>query len=60
MAVLLVASMTAASVIEINDGHAATHGLVFHVAELGGVVLLAMLARYRRGGPRRSWRLPAT
>jgi predicted anti-sigma-YlaC factor YlaD len=59
MAVLLVASMTAASAIEINDGHDATHGLVFHLAELIGVLLLALLARHRAG--RRSARgLPAT
>jgi predicted anti-sigma-YlaC factor YlaD len=48
MAMLLVASMTAASVIEISDGHDASHGLVFHLAELTGVLLLAMLARHVR------------
>jgi hypothetical protein len=47
MALLLVVSMTTASVIEINDGHPASHGLVFHVTELLGVVLLALLARHR-------------
>jgi predicted anti-sigma-YlaC factor YlaD len=59
MAVLLVASMTAASAIEITDGHDATHGLVFHLAELIGVLLLALLARHRTG--RRPARgIPAT
>jgi predicted anti-sigma-YlaC factor YlaD len=59
MAILLVGSMTAASAIEINDGHPATHGLVFHLGELAGVLLLALLARHRAG--RRSARgLPAT
>lgn len=47
MAILVVVSMTTASLIEINDGHQATHGLVFHIAELIGVVLLALLARHR-------------
>ena len=59
MAVLLVGSMSVASIVEINDGHPATHGLVFHVAELTGVVLLALLARHR-STDRRSSRLPAT
>jgi predicted anti-sigma-YlaC factor YlaD len=57
MAVLLVVSMTTASVIEINDGHPASHGLVFHLAELLGVVLLALLARHVRPSARRE-RLP--
>jgi predicted anti-sigma-YlaC factor YlaD len=47
MALLLIVSMTTASLIEINDGHPASHGLVFHVTELLGVVLLALLARHR-------------
>jgi predicted anti-sigma-YlaC factor YlaD len=59
MAALLVASMTAASAIEISDGHDATHGLVFHLAELTGVLLLALLARHRSSRrPPRS--VPAT
>lgn len=61
MAALLVGSMTLASVIEINDGHDPTHGLVFHVAELAGVVLLALLARHRRRPtPHPTAGLPAT
>jgi len=59
MALLLVGSMTAASLIEINDGHPATHGLVFHAAELVGVLLLALLARYRRPSRHHTSRLPA-
>jgi predicted anti-sigma-YlaC factor YlaD len=59
MAVLLVGSMTVASLVEINDGHPATHGLVFHAAELIGVVLLALLARHRSTDRPRS-RVPAT
>ena len=43
--------MTAASLIEISDGHSATHGLVFHVAELTGVLLLALLPRHRPTSP---------
>jgi predicted anti-sigma-YlaC factor YlaD len=58
MAVLLVGSMSAASVIELLDGHPATHGAVFHVAELIGVVLLALLARHRRD-PARAARISA-
>jgi predicted anti-sigma-YlaC factor YlaD len=60
MAVLLVASMSFASVVEINEGHDPTHGLVFHVAELTGVVLLALLARHRRPARRSTAGLPAT
>ncbi len=59
MAVLLVVSMSAASLVEIADGHPATHGLVFHVAELTGVVLLALLARHRSVDRHRT-RVPAT
>jgi hypothetical protein len=59
MAVLLVVSMTTASVIEISDGHPASHGLVFHVAELVGVVLLALLARHVRPAAHRE-RLPVS
>jgi predicted anti-sigma-YlaC factor YlaD len=50
MAVLLLASMTAASIISISDGHDVSHGLVFHVTEFTGVVLLALLARHRAPG----------
>jgi predicted anti-sigma-YlaC factor YlaD len=59
MALLLVASMTTASVIEISNGHPATHGLVFHIAELIGVLLLALLVRHRTNS-RTTTGLPAT
>jgi predicted anti-sigma-YlaC factor YlaD len=57
--VLLGASMTAASLIEISDDHSAAHGLVIHAAELGGVLLLALFARHGTS-PSRTNRLPAT
>lgn len=60
MAGLLAASMTLASVLEVSEGHSPTHGLVFHVGELAGVILLALLAHHRRADrpPRRH--LPVT
>lgn len=48
MAALLVVTMGLASIVETTNGHPATHGLVFHGAELIGVLLLALLARHRR------------
>lgn len=54
MAWLLVVSMTTASVIEIGRGHPATHGIVFHAAELIGVILLTLLVRHRQEGRSRA------
>jgi hypothetical protein len=60
MAILLVGSMSAASFIQIREGHPLSHGLVFHVAELLGVLLLALLARHERVNHRANTGLSTT
>jgi predicted anti-sigma-YlaC factor YlaD len=53
MAVLLVGSMALASTVDLANGHDPTHGLLFHAAELIGVLFLALMARHQR-----PWRTP--
>jgi predicted anti-sigma-YlaC factor YlaD len=49
MALLLAGSMGVAAIADLHAGHPAGHGLVFHVSEFAGVVLLTLLARHTRG-----------
>jgi predicted anti-sigma-YlaC factor YlaD len=44
MAVVLIATMTLATYIDIRNGHPASHGLAVHLLELTGVVALWLLA----------------
>jgi hypothetical protein len=59
MAGLVVVSMALASTVDVANGHDPSHGLVFHAAELTGVLFLALMARHLRP-PRTTRGIPAT
>jgi predicted anti-sigma-YlaC factor YlaD len=58
MAVVLIATMTFATVVDVRNGHPASHGLAVHVLELVGVGVLWLLAHDTRGSAAPTRRSP--
>ncbi len=58
MAVVLIATMTLATYVDIRNGHPASHGLVVHLLELTGVLVLWFLAHSTHGDSTRVHRRP--